>query len=77
MRDTDVIDKLASIESIAAHAGLAELGGQAFAFASVLLDDDENLTPLGNPNGKTRAELRARIEELLSGSALDAVELDE
>jgi len=69
-------EKLAAVDDVAAHPGLAELGAAAFAYANVLLDDDDNLTRIGNPTGDARAKLRARIEELLTGSALDGVELE-
>jgi hypothetical protein len=70
--------RLTSIPEVAEHPGLAEVGAGAFSYASVLLDDDDNLTKLGNPTGEARARLRERIVELLSasGSALDAVELE-
>ncbi|MBX2801537.1 MAG: hypothetical protein KTR31_27925 [Myxococcales bacterium] len=73
-----VAKRLRDLPEVAAHPGLAELGAAAFTLANVLLDDDDNLTRLGNPNGETRARLRARIEELLatSGAELDDVSLD-
>jgi hypothetical protein len=75
--EATLAERLAAVPEVAAHPGLAELGAAAFAYATVLLDDDDHLTRLGNPTGDARALLRKRIEELLgSGSALDAVDLD-
>lgn len=75
----DVAARLAAIAEVAAHPGLAEVGAAAFVYAGVLLDDDENLTRLGNPTGEAREALRARIVELLasSGAGLDDVSLDD
>ena len=63
---------------MAEHPGLASVGAAAFAYAAVLLDDDDNLTRLGNPTGEARTALRARIEELLlaGGRSLDDVSLE-
>lgn len=76
MDERAMAERLAEIEAVAAHPGLAELGAAAFAYATVLLDDDDNLTRLGNPNGETRTRLRERIAELLTGAALDAADGD-
>lgn len=79
MDERAITARLASIPEVAAHPGLAEVGAAAFAYAAVLLDDDEHLTKLGNPTGEAREKLRARLLELLgsTGAALDAVRLDE
>ncbi|MCB9687783.1 MAG: hypothetical protein H6738_02610 [Alphaproteobacteria bacterium] len=79
MDERAIARRLAAIPEVAEHPGLADVGGAAFSFASVLLDDDENLTRMGNPTGEARERLRARILELLAsmGSALDEVALDE
>lgn len=79
MDEAAITARLAAIDEVAAHPGLAELGASAFAFAAVLLDDDDNLTRLGNPTGEARGRLQERIVELLSagGSALDALDLDD
>lgn len=69
--------RLAADEAVAAHPGLAELGASAFQYATVLLDDDDNLTRLGNPTGDARGRLRARVEELLADAdSIDDPDLD-
>lgn len=76
MDERAITAKLASHPEVAGNPGLAELGAAAFAYATVLLDDDANLTRIGNPTGEARALLRARIEELLTGASLDGVDLE-
>ena len=63
--EQDLRARLSAAPGVAEVPGLAEVGAAAFAYATVLLDDDENLTRLGNPTGEAREKLRARIEELL------------
>lgn len=78
MDERAITARLAAIPEVAQHHGLAEVGAAAFSFASVLLDDDENLTRMGNLSGEARERLRARIVELLAsvgGDALDRVRL--
>ena len=79
MDERAIAARLGALPEVAEHPGLAEVGAAAFAYAAVLLDDDDNLTRLGNPTGEAREKLRARIVELLasSGSALDDVSLDD
>jgi hypothetical protein len=47
----------------AADARAAEL---AFEFVQFLLDDDTNLTPVGNLTGAARQKFRARLEEIIA-----------
>jgi len=76
MDERTIAARLAENEAVAGVPGLAELGAAAFAYAAILLDDDDNLTRLGNPTGDARKLLRARIEELLEGSSLDSLDDD-
>ncbi|MEO1267820.1 MAG: hypothetical protein AAFX99_06955, partial [Myxococcota bacterium] len=71
MDERTIAARLAEHEVVANEPGLAELGAAAFAYAAILLDDDDNLTRLGNPTGEAKKMLQARIEELLEGSTLD------
>lgn len=66
MDERRLLERLAADPEVAATPGLARLGAAAFAYATVVLDDDESLTRLGNPTGEARAKLRARIEEYLA-----------
>lgn len=70
MNETQIAARLSEHAEVAADPGLAQLGAAAFAYAAILLDDDENLTRLGNPTGDARKKLQARIEELLAGADL-------
>jgi len=76
MDERTIAARLAEHEVVANEPGLAELGAAAFAYAAILLDDDDNLTRLGNPTGDAKKMLQARIEELLEGSALDSLDDD-
>ena len=81
MDERELAARLAAVPEVGAHPGLAEIGAQAFAHAVVLLDNDDNLTRLGNPTGEARAALRERILSLLGGTprprvAIDDVELE-
>jgi hypothetical protein len=71
MDERRLLDRLAADPDVAASPGLSALGVAAFAYATVLLDDDENLTRLGNPTGEARAKLRARIDEWLATTGGD------
>lgn len=73
-----IVARLQAHDAIAGQPGLAQVGGAAFELAKVLLEDEDNLTRMGNPTGEARATLRARIEELLAagGDELDAVDLE-
>jgi hypothetical protein len=71
-----VTSLLAGTEALAGDAALAEIASRVFDFTQFLLDDDENLTKVGNLNGEARDRLRARCLELLGvapaeGSAVD------
>lgn len=78
MDERRLTERLEEHASVAAHPGLAKLGEEAFAYANVLLDDDENLTRVGNATGAAKKLLRERIEELLASSgAVEAADLDE
>lgn len=66
MSDDEVADRLDADPRVQPHPGLARMGAAAFAYATVLLDDDDNLTRLGNPTGAARAALRERLEALLA-----------
>lgn len=61
-----LIELLRAHPAFATHPGLAELGADAFAYASVLLDDDDHLTRLGNATSEAKRKLRDRVEELLA-----------
>jgi len=76
MDEQVIAARLADHADVAADPGLAQLGAAAFAYAAILLDDDENLTRLGNPTGDARKALQARIEELLAGADLGGDDLD-
>ena len=57
-----------------ADARVAEL---VFEFVQFLLDDDANLTPVGNLVGGAKQKLRSRVDELIAaeeagGAVLDA-----
>jgi len=71
MDEQSIAARLAEHADVAADPGLAQLGAAAFAYAAILLDDDDNLTRLGNPTGDARKALQQRIEELLAGADLD------
>ena len=75
MDERKLSDRLNAEPDVAAVPGLANLGVAAFGYATVLLDDDENLTRIGNPTGEARSRLRARIEEWLA--AADASDTEE
>lgn len=63
---------LAATDALAGVAPLADAAARLFDFVQFLLDDDENVTPAGNLNGKARERLRARVDELLDPAALPA-----
>ncbi len=63
------------MDEVAAHPGLPQPGAAALSFANVLLDGDDALTRIGSLTSVALPKLRARIEELLTGSTLDDGEL--
>ena len=50
---------------------LVDVAARLFDFVQFLLDDDENLTPGGNLNGKARERLRERVGELIDGAEVE------
>jgi hypothetical protein len=64
-----VASLLARTEALAGDSGLAEIAARLFSFTQFLLDDDDNITKVGNLNGEARDKLRARCFELLGVSA--------
>lgn len=77
MDEQELGRRLAREPAISVHPGLAEIGAAAFSCAVVLLDDDENLTRLGNPTGEAREALRERILALLGASEPKRASLDD
>ena len=72
-----VASLLARTEALAGDSGLAEIAARLFSFTQFLLDDDDNITKVGNLNGEARDKLRARCFELLGVSApVDAADDD-
>ncbi len=69
---------LAGTEALAGDAALKDIATRVFEFTQFLLDDDENLTKVGNLDGEARARLQARCLELLgaapAGAAADATD---
>ncbi len=64
-----VASLLARTDALAGDSGLAEIAARLFSFTQFLLDDDDNITKVGNLNGEARDKLRARCFELLGVSA--------
>ena len=64
-----VASLLARTDALAGDSGLAEIAARLFSFTQFLLDDDDNITKVGNLNGDARDKLRARCFELLGVSA--------
>jgi hypothetical protein len=48
------------------NAADSRIAQSIFDFVQFLLDDDANLTPLGNLTGAARQKLRGRLQELLA-----------
>jgi len=61
------LDKL--LESTIEDPSLRNVAIGIFEYANVLLDDDENLTRIGNLNGVAKGKLRQRTMELLGVEA--------
>ena len=55
----------------AADARVADL---VFEFVQFLLDDDANLTPMGNLTGVARQKLRTRLDELIAAEEAGGVD---
>jgi len=62
---SSIAELLARTEALAGDRGLAEAAARLFEFSQFLLDDDDNLTKVGNLNGEARKKVRARTLELL------------
>jgi hypothetical protein len=75
---SSVATLLAGTEALAGDAALKDIATRVFEFTQFLLDDDENLTKVGNLDGEARARLQARCLELLgaapAGAAADATD---
>lgn len=67
---------LAGTEALAGDAALADIATRLFEFTQFLLDDDENLTKVGNLDGEARARLQARCLELLGVAPAGAAAAD-
>lgn len=63
----DLAALLRRAEALQEHPALVPVAKGVFEYTQVLLDDEDNLTRVGNLNADARALLRARTEELLSG----------
>jgi len=61
---------LAKTAALSSDPSLADAASRLFDFVQFLLDDEENVTPAGNLNGKAREKLRARVDELLDPVSL-------
>ena len=71
MDEVSVRDRLARSEALAGDPALVDVAARLFDFVQFLLDDDENLTPGGNLNGKARERLRERVGELIDGADVE------
>ena len=73
MSTPTVSDLLRETAALADHPELVGVAASLFEYANVLLDDDDNLTRVGNLTGAAKARLHARALELLGVDAeLDA-----
>lgn len=57
-----------------ADEGLRNVAIAVFEYANVLLDDEENLTRIGNLNGAAKERLQARTLELLGVADTEAAD---
>ncbi len=64
-----IADKVHQGGALGEDRALAEIAGRIFEFTQFLLDDDDNLTKVGNLNGDAKARLRARVLELMGAEA--------
>jgi hypothetical protein len=73
MSAPSISDILRELPVLAEHPELVPVAAGLFEYTNVLLDDEDNLTRVGNLTGEAKARLRARALELLGmdeGSAL-------
>lgn len=64
-KTTTIADQLRETPALKQDRALVDVAARVFEFTQFLLDDDENLTRVGNLNGTAKDRLRARALELL------------